>query len=47
VNKADLFFDKNEFDATQTYYHSKGNSEFSKAIREFIQQFDRQRLNPS
>ncbi len=44
VNKADLFFDKNELDAAQAYYHPKGDSEFSKITQQLIEQVGEQRL---
>ena len=44
VNKVDLFFDKNELDAAQAYYHPKGTSEFSRAIQEFVSEVGEQRI---
>jgi len=44
VNKADLFFDKDELNAAQDYYHPKGSSDFSKTIQQLIEQVGEQRL---
>jgi len=44
VNKADLFFDKNELDAAQNYYHPGGTSEFSQAIQQFVSEVGEQRI---
>ena len=44
VNKADLFFDKNDLDTAQAYYHPKGDSEFGKTVQELIEQVGEQRL---
>ncbi len=44
VNKADLFFDKNELDTAQAYYHPKGDSDFSKIIQQLMEQVGEQRL---
>lgn len=44
ANKADLFFDENELNKAQNYYHPKGQSPFSKIIQELLEQVGEQNL---